>query len=91
MTAALRKCFAMRDPEVISCIANMGTMRHKDLDRLLSVLHMAAMQQLILETPFALQRVSKHLQSERVWCLYHMQGFNLSSCWHTRTVFIVLW
>ena len=46
-------------------------MLHKDLNRLLSVLH--NMQQLVVETPSAIQRVSKHLQSEKVWCLYLTQ------------------
>lgn len=35
MAAALRKCFAMRDPEVINCVANLGIVRHEDLNRLL--------------------------------------------------------
>ena len=83
MAAALRKCFAMRDPEVIDCVANLGTVRHEDLNRLLSKLHSHYMQLLIVETPAASQRVSEHLQSERVQCSYHMQDSHLLSCWHT--------
>ena len=83
MAAALRKCFAMRDPEVIDCVANLGTVRHEDLNRLLSKLHSHYMQLLIVETPAASLRVSEHLQSERVQCLYlayHMQDSHPSSC-----------
>jgi hypothetical protein len=50
MAAALRKCFAMQDPEVIDCVANLGTILHEDLNRLLSKLYGHYMQLLIVET-----------------------------------------
>lgn len=91
MAAALRKCFAMRDPEVIDCVANLGTVRHEDLNRLLSKLHSHYMQLLIVETPAASRRLSEHLQSERVQCSYHMQDSHPLSCWHTGPYSFFLW
>ena len=47
---ALRHCMAMEKPEVIGCVATLGTVRHEDLNQLLSTLYGGSMQILIVVT-----------------------------------------
>jgi len=66
MAAALRKCIALEDPEVVGCVATLATIRHEDLNRMLSTLYGSSMQLLITENRVASARVTQHLQSGRV-------------------------
>ena len=66
MAAALRKCMAMGDAEVIECVANLATVRHEDLNRLLSALFRNVMQHLVVATGAARDRVTERLTAGRV-------------------------
>ena len=66
MAAALRKCMAMGDAEVVECVANLATVRHEDLNRLLSALFRGVMQQLVVATAAARDRVTERLTAGRV-------------------------
>ena len=66
MAAALRKCMAMGDAEVIECVANLATVRHEDLNRLLSALFRNVMQHLVVATAAARDRVTERLTAGRV-------------------------
>ena len=66
MAVALRKCIALEDSEVVGCVATLATVRHEDLNRLLSTLYGSSMQLLITENRVASARVAQHLQSGRV-------------------------
>ena len=66
MAAALHKCMAMEDAEVIDCVANLATIRHEDLNRLLSALFRNVMQHLVVATAAARDRVTERLTAGRV-------------------------
>lgn len=61
MTTALLKCLGMNDAEVIGCVANLATVRHEYLNRLLSTLYRGVMQLLIVESGDSRNRVAAHL------------------------------
>lgn len=66
MAAALRKCMAMGDAEVVECVASLATVRHEDLNRLLSALFKGVMQHLVVATGAARDRVTERLTAGRV-------------------------
>ena len=66
MAAALHKCMAMGDAEVIECVANLATVRREDLNRLLSALFRSFMQHLVVATGAARDRVTERLTAGQV-------------------------
>ena len=63
-TTALRHCMGMGDPEIVGCVATLGTVRHEDLNRLLSTLYGGSMQILIVESRAVSAKLEKHLHKK---------------------------
>ena len=61
---ALRHCMTIGDPEIIGCVATLGTIRHEDLNRLLSTLYGGSMQILIVESRAVSTRLEKRLREK---------------------------
>ena len=75
----------MGDPEVIGCVATLGTVRHEDLNRLLSTLYGGSMQILIVESRAVSAKLEKHLH-KKVCQQQYMPWLRVGAAPHTLTL-----